>query len=154
MSRSTPLASDIIIDVAACLEEATYSSGFSYLLELKVEHVTRGFTVDASMKRLLDRCKASIERGLGAQSKARTFELQALQPPPKGAAGLAMRSLVIATWWLLRDIELSNVRIHMRHIRLAKHEATLFLPVSKMDTRGVGPRRTWPCMCGRRLGQG
>ena len=112
-----PLTAECIIDVDASLKEATYSSGTSYLLELKVEHVTRGHPMTETMRRLIDRCKASIERGMGAPARAMSFVLPSLRGGKGDDEEQARRSLVIATWWLLREIELSNIRIHSRQVK-------------------------------------
>ena len=73
-----PLTYKTIEDVAACLKGADYSSGYSYLQELRGRHEDLGYEVQPWMKRLMSRCQASIEKGLGGQTKARTMDLKAI----------------------------------------------------------------------------
>ena len=104
------------------------------------------------MVRLLGKCRASIERGMGGQQAAATFVFKALVDARRSVDSQAPRSLVVATWWLLRELEVSNVRVLITHVRLTSKGAVLNLPVSKTATRGVGAERCLPCLCGTEAG--
>ena len=73
-----PLTYSTVEDVAAALKAADFSSGAAYLKELRARHEDLGHKVEPWLHRLFARCQASIERGLGGQTKARTFKLALL----------------------------------------------------------------------------
>ena len=148
-----PLSEDIILDVAACFKGASYSSGYAYLAEMKLRHIELGFATPPWMLRLLGKCRTSIERGMGVQQAAATFSFVALARARAEGDSQSARSLIISTWWLLRELEASNVRIHITHVRKTSKGMILNLPVSKTDTRGIGAERCLPCLCGQKAGK-
>ena len=103
------------------------------------------------MKRLLSRCQASIERGLGGQTKARTMELRAIAAKRAEGYDQGYRGAVLAIWWVLREIELANIRMHNTHVQFSDGSGTLGLPVSKTDAQGASAKRTLACWCGTSL---
>ena len=151
-SEIYPLTYSTVEDVAAALKAADFSSGAAYLKELRARHEDLGHKVEPWLHRLFARCQASIERGLGGQTKARTFKLALLAEARKKDDYQGLRGAIIAVWWVLRGIVLNNVSVHDKHITTSKDNATLCLPVSKTDTQGTGARRSWACLCGARLG--
>ena len=146
-----PLSPEVVLDVAAALKEADYASGHSYLLELRARHQDLGYDIGSSLKRLFGRCQASIERGLGGVLRAAVVEL-ALFNSDGVAESDDDRSLVLAVWFLLREIELSFTRLHRSHVQVDGGKVTWRLPVSKRDPAGRGAVRSWRCICGQTLG--
>ena len=51
-----------------------------------------------------------------------------------------LSSCVVAEAWLLREIEVANLRLHTSLISLVGNTVLLHLPVSKMDPDGKVPR--------------
>ena len=56
-----------------------------------------------------------------------------------------MHALITGTWFLCREIELSNIRLE--HVELGDLTVSLHLPVSKTDVQARGVRRTHGCSC-------
>ena len=54
--------------------------------------------------------------------------------------------LSIGCWWLLREIELTNLRL--QDVTRLDTNVTLTITVSKTDTTGEGTSRTHTCICG------
>ena len=64
----------------------------------------------------------------------------------EGAPMHPMPMIVRATFFMLREIEVSGIQLS--DITFGQNEVTLLLPVSKVDWRAKGARRTWQCICG------
>ena len=96
----------------------------------------------------------SAERGLGPARKTASLEMDVLARAPRkrslGIAGAPLfprRVCAILTAYLMREIEGSAARIGAAELDHASQEATLSLPISKADFRGVGAKRTHGCCC-------
>ena len=70
---------------------------------------------------------------------------------PAGAPFGGVRIWIIATLFLLREVELGYLTLDGKCIRLdeAKHQVTLHLTVQKKDPAGRGAWRTLSCSCQR-----
>ena len=99
-------------------------------------------------------CVRAALRGLGPPKQSSAMPLERLDelpgalPPwvPHGPMG-PRALLTIGLWWLLREIELSNIQC--RHVTMPKvNEVAILLPASKTDTRACGVSRTHKCVCG------
>ena len=54
---------------------------------------------------------------------------------------------LVACWWLLREVELAGLALHISHACCEEERTTLHLPMSKADTGGLGTSRTLRCIC-------
>ena len=143
-----PLDKDTVEGVAAALKEAGLRSGQQYMTELKLMHVEAGFDVEPWLKRSLDLRKKSLERERGpvvraaevGLDKTRIDEPVPMGPRQKGAPVTAVQMFVWAALWMLREIEVRNMKAG--HVRLCSSERsiTIWLPISKCDQQGLGVR--------------
>ena len=140
--------------LAARLKEAGYRSGFKYLLEAKRLHVSNGHAWTAQLDLCLTECKRGLERGMGAAKKAGELHLHEVAHLPdetwEGLAGYegpcrAKRSWLVACFWVMREIEVANVRI--KDVDLEGSRVTITLPMSKTDQQAIGFKRTMHCCC-------
>ena len=147
-----PLTEEVIVGVAAALKAAGMKSGDQYLNELKLWHVEQGFEQPGWMIRCMGLCKKALTRGRGPEKRAAelnpsdiTDERWAWKPSD---STLYVRPALSFTWaciWMLREIELANMR--WKHVSVTEGSRTLkiLLPISKTDQRGIGTRRTLTC---------
>ena len=147
-----PLKEDVIVGVAAALKAAGMKSGDQYLNELKLWHVEQGFEQPGWMVRCIGLCKKALMRGRGPEKRA--AELNPLEISKERWAwkprdrSLYARPALTFTWacvWMLREIELGNMR--WKHVTVLEDSRTvkITLPTSKTDQTGIGIRRTLTC---------
>ena len=99
------------------------------------------FDVGPSLKRLFGRRQASIERGLGGVMRAAVVELPLFNGNDV-EDGEADRSLALAVWFLLGDLELSFTRLRRSHARVNRGKVAWRLPASKKGPAGRGAVRS------------
>ena len=105
--------------MAAALQEAGLKSGQQYMTELMLLHIEAGYDVEAWLKRTFDLCKKSLERDRGPVTRAAEVKVESiLRPEPwdrrlkgKGAPLNAVRMVLWAAIWMLREIEVRNMRV-------------------------------------------
>lgn len=56
-----------------------------------------------------------------------------------------VRTALVASWWLLREVEAGNLR--RQDVTFQNGEARLTLPASKNDQTGIGTSRSLRCIC-------
>ena len=147
-----PLTEQILIDVSAALLAGGYTSGRSYLSELRLAHIERDYAVGPALGRRFDKCNAALDRGQGPPKRAievRPSELRHTVLSDTGGPLVgSTRSMVVATAWLLREAELADLDLSSRNISLhGDGSVTLHIPMSKMDQRGRGASRRLACVC-------
>ena len=138
---------------AARFRSAGYRSGFHYLLEAKRMHVEHGHAWTEQLKQSLRDCRRALERGIGPSKRAGELRVSQiaqvedyLDDEHEEGPQWPRRAWLIATFWVLREIELANVRI--RDVELhTGGRATLRLPMSKMDQSAQGCDRSIHCCC-------
>ena len=149
------LTTESLETLAAQLKESGYRSGFKYLLEAKKMHISAGHDWCPQLQQMLRDCRRGIEQGIGAAKKAAELRLHEISHLPderwegdeealKGPAR-AKRCWLVAVFWVLREIEVANIRI--RDIDLEDKRVTISLPMSKTDQRALGFQRTLHCYC-------
>ena len=152
--RVYPLAEATVVGVAAALKDARFKSAEAYMGELRLGHVEARFEVPAWLARLLSQCKRALRRGAGPPNKAAELRLEDIEVERVDLRGEAAgdlrwpyRAYVVANRWLLRELELAGTRL--AHVSFSTEErvVTLFLPVSKADTGGLGRERRLRCCC-------
>ena len=148
----------MIVGVAAALKKAKLKSAAALLNDLKLWHVEEGHEIQEWMGRLFSLAKKSVTRGLGPAKRANEVKLTSigamawLESKAMGKVKAPMLAFAWASVWMLRCAEL--VKVKKKHITVSQEEKTISLtiPVSKMDQKGMGVRRTLMC-CGRSLQQ-
>ena len=73
------------------------------------------------------------------------FRLESI--PEAGAPAFPGRACIIASWWLLREIEASHVKLSHVKVDDSLKEASLILPNSKNDLTALGATRQHRCSC-------
>jgi hypothetical protein len=61
----------------------------------------------------------------------------------------AWASLVVATWWMLREVELNHLTCGAVFVRVDRSMGELRLGATKTDIEGRGKRRCFMCVCGK-----
>jgi len=103
--------------------------------------------------------RRSCARGLGAPVKARALPLERFAGLPGGHdpwVGLGpvgpRNILVVGSYWMLREIELSSLRASLVEATLAADRTPrvlMHIPASKTDQAAVGAARSHGCGCSR-----
>ena len=143
---------DILYQVAACLWKAGYRSLDSYVNAAKQQLILEHGTLPDAFNIHLRRISRAAARGRGPPKQAQELPFERLcelgehmSPPVPGGPCFATRLLVVAIWWLLREIEVSNLTIGCTSFTASS--AALWLPSSKTDTQGEGTSRALSCTC-------
>ena len=154
-----PLTPERLELVSAKLRAAGYRTADKYLGEGKARHIELGHRWTEALQLCLRRCLIACTRGMGPAKKA--GEIRIAHVADMDEAGgehhpewptNGRRAWLVACFWMLREIELSNLRV--QDIEFQEQLARLRLPVSKCDQSGEGVVRTMHCICGQRLEDG
>ena len=143
---------DIIYKVGAALWRAGYRSLDSYLAVARQEMILQNGAIPESLVLHFKRVSRAAARGRGPCKQASEIPFLRLQelsdaPTPLSHLGPChpRRFAVISAWWMLREIEASNLTIDC--ITLENSAAHVLLPASKTDPTGKGTSRTLCCTC-------
>ena len=142
--------------LAATLKMGRYSSAPIYLSAYRVEAERRGYVMDALATRSIKDYTRSCLRGLGEPSRPRPLPFERLfslpgnrEPWTSGGPVNPRAAILVGSWWLCREIELSGQRASLAEfsgsgssLRVALH-----LPASKTDQQAVGCSRMLSCCC-------
>eukprot|EP00971_Amphidinium_carterae_P227178 4506331-Amphidinium_carterae.1 len=137
--------------ILAAMTEAGYRSVPSYIAVARCRHVQLGFEITAALHQYLKGAERSARRDLGPPSRAVTFDLEALlvdahvrdfqaQCLMPRAPYSAWASLVVATWFLLREVELLSLHVGdvLREVGVTGKRMGLKLNKSKTDIEAKG----------------
>ena len=150
-----PLSFLNIKAVAASLKWGGYRSAQLYF-QAAISHQTRSLQipVDPFIKATIkDMCR-SIKRGLGPASLKEGFDISILKqtvdiddtsPFDPGCIAHATDMMLVAAWFMLREIEISFARLP--HLTLDGPYVSLVLPVHKTNTAGGLTLRRLRCPC-------
>ena len=136
------------------LDRANYRSAELYLDAAKQTHIELGFTWSQQLALAARQARRACRRGRGPAKQAQPLPMTKLallphyeQPVSDDAPCFPVRSTLIASWWLLREIEASNARV--QHIKLDLRGRLVHwrLPSSKTDIEALGAIRTHACSC-------
>ena len=143
-------------NLAAALKEGGYKSAVIYLAEAKLVHVEKGWEWTAQLDRYFKLCKRSLERARGPRKKAPEVPVELRKtPPPKEIVWrlkilFAYELFLVATVWMLREIEVASLKIASFMVNHLEKKVTLILDASKTDPEATGVRRTLQCTCCRK----
>ena len=154
-SPPIPLDPIKIRAVGACFKEGAYRAFAPYLSKAKEEHILAGYLWSDLLDLSGRRANRSVTRGVGVSRQSKPFDLaKALEAaatpgftPAKDAPIGWKNLLVVATFFVLREIEVAfSLVVHIT-IDTELLKITLLLPVSKKDPRAIGCERSWTCTC-------
>ena len=143
---------DMVYHIAACLWKAGYRSLDSYLAVARQEMIIKHGCIPDSLALHFKRISRAASRGRGPAKQATELPFQRLQELGDPEAPLApsgpcypVRFAIIASWWMLREIEASNLTLDC--VSFEDKVAHLRLPTSKVDHTGKGTTRSLCCTC-------
>ena len=134
-------------------QPADFASAPSYLAELRLLHLENDDSIGPALARTFAKVVNSLTRGVGAPNRApelRLTEVNTAHPEEDSGPIVGMaRSYLVASAWLLREVELSDLDASGRSIAFndREDEILLKLPMSKSDQKGAGAERRLPCIC-------
>jgi hypothetical protein len=146
------LTGDSIKLLTGLLVAANYRSATSYL-EIAVDrHIKSGWDWSQQLQKAVDGARRAANRGLGPASKTGAFPLEKLQIRSLDVlntnldfpiGGRAVHA--INTWFLLREIESSNILV--QDVRFSGKTVRIMLTASKTDPSALAVTRELACMC-------
>ena len=154
--RPFPVTAHSLRCLAASLKAGRYRSFASILSQLKVDSERKGQTWDGSLRRLYADASRSCGRGLGPSVQAMPLPFERLQELPAdprpwvtgGPVG-SRNAIIMGTWFMMREVELSTLRGQLVTMDLAEVPAvSVQLPATKSDTAALGVTRAHACICG------
>lgn len=147
------LTPNLVFTVVGVLKAADYRSAANYLEAAKSLHIELGNGFTPQLRQACKRATRSAKRDLGPSKQAEVMELkvlasfQFLEAVAQGGPLAPGRACLLASWWLLREVEASHVtRAHVEVCWQAKM-VTVKLPNSKTDPMALGTSRSHSCAC-------
>ena len=156
--HSDPLAPDpaVVYDTAAALWQAGYRALDSYLSAARVEMTLQLGSLPEAMAIHFRRVARAAARGRGPPRHATELPLDRLsellddeEPLVQAGPCYPRRLAIIASWWMLREIEVGSLTLQCATI--GPKAAELYLPASKSDTTGQGTSRSLACTCATKM---
>ena len=161
-----PLTPESLKLAAGLLRKGGYRSAEMYLSTFKNAHIRLGHQWTEQHALEHAECTRAVRRGLGPPRQADALPLDqivSIQVPeedpfePAHTLAVSRDVAIVASWWMLREIELAAATIGQLTIelRVDPHNtsndlcgrAVFNLPVSKSDYRALGKVRTHNCAC-------
>ena len=148
-----PLTENKLLHVTALFKAGGYRSYKNYLSRAKDFHVMSGYPWTDLLQRVAQKCSRSAQRGLAGPSRSEPFDLLSTVKAVEDSQGPICDGgprhiaplIVCATFFMLREIEASGIQVV--DVTFDERAVTISLPVSKVDWRAKGTRRTWQCIC-------
>ena len=161
-----PLTPESLKLAAGLLRKGGYRSAEMYLSTFKNAHIRLGHQWTEQHALEHTECTRAVRRGLGPPRQADALPLDQIgsipvpdEDPfePAHTHAVSRDVAIVASWWMLREIELAAATIgqltieprndpHNTHNDLCGR-AVFNLPVSKSDYRALGKIRTHNCAC-------
>ena len=153
-----PLTVEKINLAAALLKKGHYRSAPAYIAAIKRQHILARHPWSERLTLVVKEAVRSTLRGLGTPKQAQPFQLLSIarhlytKKPGPGAYNFVSPhcAVIVASWWMLREIELSALRLRdvvIKGVGGSCGVATLHLPVSKTDPGALGTYRSLSCAC-------
>ena len=147
------LTPQLIYTVTGVLKAAEYRSAANYLCAAKRAHIEAGHPWSPLLDHCVSKAIRSARRALGPSRQAEALPLQLLAQHQEansltnGGPVFPGRASLLASWWLLREIEASHARVG--HIKVVHSTQTIewTLPNSKTDLMALGTTRAHSCAC-------
>lgn len=156
-----PLTVDRIKGIASMFKAGRYRSAANYISRAVEEHVRHGYDWTPALAQTRRGAVRAITRGMGPPRQSAPLPLESFMEfpnefrPPAGPAysGWLLNArdmVVLASLWMLREIEVAFARAGDVELSSCGKLVTWRLPVSKTDPQALGKRRTLGCTCGRK----
>ena len=135
--------------------EVIEPSRLTYLSKAKDMHVLAGHQWETQLDLAFRKAALSVLRGLGVSRQSAPFDVEAaletvnkcgVQLPPGAPVGWG-NFLVLATFFMMREIEAAAAVAGHLEINVVTRTVSLKLPDTKADPRAVGCTRSWSCLC-------
>ena len=149
-----PVSTETLVEMAAILDDAKLQASDQYLAEAKWAHIEEGHRWDEALERKFAMCKRALKRDNGPEKRAQEVKLGDI--PSNTWAKISDEKLEprriawVFAWaviWMLRSVEVVNVKTKHVHIMWKERMIRLTIPKSKMDQAAKGQIRTLGC-CG------
>lgn len=147
------LSPDLIYTVMGAFKLADYRSADQYMEAAKSLFIQNGGTWTSQLRLAARAAARSCKRGQGCPKQAKGLPMVMLGTitmttslSPDGPAHPG-RATLLASWWLLREIEASQARRKHVTIDAASLKVTWRLPSSKADWKALGAERSHRCSC-------
>ena len=149
-----PLTEEKLVHVTSLFKAGGYKSYKNYLSRIKDAHVMAGYPWTDILQRVAQKCSRSALRGLAGPIRSDAFELLRAYDAAKSLKQAVCEGgpvhpapmIVCATFFMLREIEASGIQVV--DLTFGHQSVTISLPVSKVDWKAKGTKRTWQCICG------
>ena len=145
---------DTIFTIMGVLDRANYRSAELYLDAAKQRHIEMGLAWTQQLAQAARQARRACRRGRGPAKQAQPLPFKAvaqlqdqLDPAVNQGPCYPVRSSLLASWWLLREIEAS--RAETSHVTFDETQKLVHwcLPSSKTDIEALGATRTHACCC-------
>ena len=150
-----PLTPDIIRRVSAAFKDGKYSTYPNYMSRMKDAHTEAGHPWTPLLERAATNARRSVLRHIGPPVGAMALPLASIALLPwistPSSSYLPINiipMIIIASMFMLREVEVSALRL--RHVCLdtVRRTIRLYLASSKTDVTARGCYREWGCLCG------
>ena len=149
-----PITAVILQYVGALFKSGGYRSFANYLSAAKAMHIEAGYEWTQLLAHTATWVTRSVLRGIGPSRQSCSFHFVKLCGLARLAAPLVTSApqqpqhlAILATLFLLREVEASVAKITAWTLDLDASEITWNLPSSKSDPKALGVKRTWGCLC-------
>ena len=151
-----PLSAEKLQKLGTSLHAGGYRSATSVLSQYKVDAERRGEGLGPEHLRLITDMSRACKRSQGPPGRAAPLPLERLGELPGGSTPWVRvgpvgprNAVVVGSWWLLREIEISNLRAALATLGPGTVPTlTLSLPATKSDAAAAGVARSHACLCG------
>ena len=146
---------EMVFAVTGVLKSAQYRSAANYLSAAKRAHIEAGHPWGAQLDLCFRQAVRAARRNLGPSQFAEAIPFLAMvsitdaEPFCPGGPRHPGRACLIASWWLLREVEASNAQIGHLEFDESRSLVSLRLPNSKTDPQALGTERSHACSCHR-----
>ena len=152
-----PVNAELVRCIGASLRAGGYHSCSLYFSAATSHQLrTLALPIGEETRFIIRDTVRAIKRGLGPAKLKDSFDFEvlralvrleeALRAFDKRDMAAAVDLCIICTWYMLREIEISNARAH--HLYLSDPDSVhLLLPVSKTESQGSLTVRSYVCVC-------
>ena len=150
-----PITVRKLVMIGALFKVGGYRSYTNYASIIRSQHLEEGHLWCPLLAHTSGWVTRSVLRGIGPERQSCAFDtkrLFALERPPNPLVSMGpsnpVHMAILATLFLLREVEITTACISAWTFDPAAKEITWLLPGSKSDHMALGVKRTLPCFCG------
>ena len=150
-----PMTKDKLYRIGGALKRAGYRSIGGYLIAYKKAHMEARLDWGPADADFFRSARLSAKRGLGPSKQAEVYTRESweeaavvLSPVVSGGPMQPGPFINTGTWWLLREIEASLLRMSQVEVQDEGRLVIISLSGTKTDPEGRGFKRAHRCLCG------